>query len=569
MVYKLKSLIYKAISDIGGRPQAVAIEDFLHANNCTFHHSTSQEGNEENYFFKFQGGNFIASVNLKAAESNRLTITFPAIVSVPMKYLSHLCALCNHYNQSTYLHKVVYNYDKSEDEYTVDIVYPLQNTSENSLSGSMEFCFTLQKSFTDDLKEYIEKRGSDIDPENDDNGDSHEDWLTRNLAMRKIEEPALHFKPGDEKPLTLGTLLNALHGNSRIPLSMTVAAKGKAEEIADADKIIDYDISGALLSTNGETDETIWATDSAVIAVTMADTVDNHKSVTTVTLTRSGQCQGSFYYEVTACVAREPVSQRHSVEAISLMEEPKCIAFTAARDTDNALKRNQEFDYMWKDALDKAAAGKTSELNDDQKIIAHATDVDVAYCGYWGHKMMRAHRYLDAIQLFEPAFIKLKRRWGSLNERATSIFYNISHVTGLCYALAGLNEKAYYYLSIAAHAHVTSYTQALVELLQRMNDPRAISVTDDVLTDIGVKAEVDEGDMFDDNASMKKFVATLRWNRALTLLKLGYTNSAKTTFEVLLNSPQYHDRAIDKLAEIEQMKISNCTGEKGGQDGNP
>ncbi len=569
MVYKLKSLIYRAISEIGGRPQAVAIEDFLHANNCTFHHTTANDGKEENYFFKFQGGNFIARVNLRAVESNRLLITFPAIVSVRMKHLNHLRTLCNHYNLSTYLHKLVYNYDKREDEYTVDIVYALQDTSEESLFSSMEYCFTIQKSFTDDLKEFIDKRGSDTDPENENNGDSHEDWLARNLAMRKIEEPALNFKPGDEKALSLGTLLNAMHGNSRIPLSMTVTANGKAETVADADKIMKFDLSETLLSTDDETGETTWTTDSAVIVVTMADPVDNHKSVTTVTLTRSGQHQGGFYYEVTACVAREPVSQRHSVEATKLLPEPKCIGFTAARDTGNALKRNQEFDYMWKDAIDKTAADKTDELNDDQKVIARATDVDIAYCGYWGHKMMRAHRYLEAIQLLEPAFAKLKRQWGSLNERASSIYYNLSHLTGLCYALAGFNEKAYYYLSIASHAHVTGYTQVLVELLQRMNDPRAVSITDDVLTDMGVKAEVDEGDMFDDNASMKKFVDTLRWNRALTLFKLGYTNSAKNTFEVLLNSMQYHDRAIDKLAEIEQLKISNDSGEKSGNDNNP
>ncbi len=82
---------------------------------------------------------------------------------------------------------------------------------------------------------------------------------------------------------------------------------------------------------------------------------------------------------------------------------------------------------------------------------------------------------------------------------------------------------------------------------------------------MGVKAETDEGDLLDDNESAKKFASSLRWNRALTLLKLGYTNSAKATFEVLLNSPRYHDEAIGKLAEIEQMKICGSIAQDTGK----
>ncbi len=566
MVYKLKSLLYRAINGIGGKPQAITLEDFLHSHGCTLSHVDDKN---DRYYFKYQGGNFIATVGMDNSDNPLISIIYPAFASVPSKYVNHMRALCNHYNAATYLHKVIYRYDEESDEYNVDISYTLAEANDETIAGSMDFCFTIQKSFTDELKDYINKASDDIDPEDDDKHKSHEVWLAQELATHKIEDSRLGFKPGDEKPITLGKVLDALLDGSRwLAESMTVVAQGEAKTVDSHSDVMSQDLAEPLLKTDPETGETTWATDTAVYVVTMNDLLNdiNRRKVATVTVRSAGRAGGTFYYTVTASIAQEPISREHPVEAVKLTEEPKTISLTASHDTsDDALKRRQEFDYMWKDSLDKVAAGNTNELSEDQKVIYQVTDVDIAYCCYWAHKKIRAHCYLDAVELLEPAFAKLRQKWGQFNDKASAIYYQISHFLGFCYAQIGLNEKAYYYLSIAHHANVMGYTMVLVELLQRMNDPRAVSIADDVLESMGVKAETDEGDLLDDNESAKKFASSLRWNRALTLLKLGYTNSAKATFEVLLNSPRYHDEAIGKLAEIEQMKICGSIAQDTGK----
>lgn len=557
MVYRLKSLLYKSLNDLGGHPQAVTIEDFLHANNCTYHHNTSSDGKKEHYYFKYQGGNFIASVDLEETDNKHVLLIFPAFCSVGAKYVNHVRSMCNYFNNSTYIHKLVYNYDEEEDQYTVDITYGINEISQAALAGSLEYCFKIQKAFNDAINEYVDDHKNIEDPEDGDNGSNHELHLMREMAMRQIPDKGLDFKAGDEKASTVGTVLRALYGDRALPLTMTaVAAGGEAVTVTEMAKIMDYDLGASLLYIDGKTGE-LTSHRSVVIAVTMADVIDNRNSVTTITLVSSAADEGAFYYEVTATISQPPTSPSHPVEAKSLLGEPKSISFTAALyTTDDAKKRHHEFDYMWKDAQDKIAAGNRSELSSDQRVMADITDVDAAYCAYWGHKLLRQHRYLEAALVLEPGFAKLKRQWGKASDKVLNVFYNISFLTGVCYAQMGLNEKAYYYLGIANNAHLATYTRVMVELLQRLNDPRAISAADEVMDGMGIKAEVDEGDMLDDNEAMKKFVANLRWNRALTLLKLGYTKAAKTSFEVLLHSQQYHDAAIQKLAEIEQMKLT-------------
>ena len=100
-----------------------------------------------------------------------------------------------------------------------------------------------------------------------------------------------------------------------------------------------------------------------------------------------------------------------------------------------------------------------------------------------------------------------------------------------------------------------------------MKDPTCVAVTGEVLSGLNIKPDEDEGDMLDDNPQLKSFVDTMRWNRALTLVDIGYLDEAARVLNVLLAAPDFHDEAISKLAEVEQLKAAKASEAASGSEG--
>ena len=93
-------------------------EQFLKAYNCTY--TTEKEDSGTYIFFKFQGGNFIASF---LRSNDFVEITFPCIASAPVDKMNYVRSKCNDINNKNALFKVYYTIDHEENNIDISISF--------------------------------------------------------------------------------------------------------------------------------------------------------------------------------------------------------------------------------------------------------------------------------------------------------------------------------------------------------------------------------------------------------------------------------------------------------------
>lgn len=552
MLFTIKSWLYTLLNAFGAKPQAVPIEGILRENGCPF--TTSSDKNVKQYYFKYQGGNFVATVMANGSDQCNVLIAFRGFCSVGVDHVNAMRLLCNHMNNATVAHKIVYRFDEEDNTFSADAECFMTNPTSSDFSRALEYCFDIRRSFNEQLQEMLDRNKADSDEEMDAANDRREQYIACELEKKTTDGPELNFRPGDEKPLTMGTVLNALYGKRMAATGMTALSAGQMETV-DGAGVEQYDLSGMLLrpAKDGGLE---WKCDTAMAVVPMADLVDDSRQTATITLSREHEDQGTYYYRVTASAVQR-LSARHSAEAAKDDADAMCRTFIVARDTASAKQRLQEFEYMWKDARDKLAQGlPEAKFKPELWAVAQVMETDAAYCLYWGYKQMRNARYLESIAYLEPLYSKMVCDWAELGENAMNLLLDVAYRLGLCHAQLGQLRDAAYYLEMANRANRYRNTTLYVETLRRLKDPRCVTVTGEVLDGLNIKANEDEGDMLDDNQQLKDFVACMRWNRALTLIDISYLDEAARVLNVLQNSPAYHDEAIGKLAEIEALKAT-------------
>lgn len=561
MLYKIKSWLYIMLNALGAKPQAVPIEGILRQNGCQF--NVTSDKDVKRYYFRYQGGNFVATVLANGSDQCNALVVFPGFSSIGVDHVNAMRTLCNHMNSATVVHKIVYRFDEEDNTFAADVECFLTSPTSQEFLRALEYCFDIRRSFNEQLQEMVDRNKADNDEETAAANDSREHYIACELEKKAIDKPELNFRPGDEKPLTMGTVLSALYGKRMAATGMTAVSGGQLEKV-DAANVGQYDLSCMLLRP-AEGGGLEWKCDTAMAVVPMADLVDDSRQTATITLSREHDDQVTYYYRVTASAVPR-LGARHSAEAAGADEATMCKTFIVARDTAGAKQRLQEFDYMWKEARDKLAQGKPeAEFEPEQWAVARVMETDVAYCLYWGYKQMRNARYLESIAFLEPVYAKMVGDWAELGENAMNLLLDVAYRLGLCHAQIGQLRDAAYYLEMAHRANRYRNTTLYVETLRRLKSPKCVTVTGEVLDGLNIKANEDEGDMLDDNQQLKDFVACLRWNRALTLIDISYLDEATRVLNVLQNSPRYHDDAIAKLAEIEVLKAAKA-GTAGSKD---
>ena len=77
MLFTIKSWLYTLLNAFGAKPQAVPIEGILRENGCPF--TTSSDKNVKQYYFKYQGGNFVATVMANGSDQCNVLIAFKGV----------------------------------------------------------------------------------------------------------------------------------------------------------------------------------------------------------------------------------------------------------------------------------------------------------------------------------------------------------------------------------------------------------------------------------------------------------------------------------------------------------
>lgn len=537
-----------------GNEQLVSIEKSLKAffdrYNCNYEVEEVKDQSVIRYFFDFQGGHYVAFLH-KAISV--VEVIFPSIIDVPINRLSAVRSCCNRSNALSIYYKFLYSVDEETNQVDVNISSFVNVIDFEDFKALLEGFFEEQRDFI----EMLNNTSSEAEEADTDDIEQHMARNKRELFLMrqqefKSQDASLQWRPNDLEHLTLGQFFCAMQGKTGVQFKRLQVITSGLEVVEGHDDIAGIDLSSFLISGTGH--QAAFVRDQAVVVLHFTTPLvsEDEESVMTLNFRQAGRDESSLYYRITAFLEADAVSRRHSCGSAADEVFPGAVTVLVAFDFATDIKRQQEFDYMWKDAKIKINEGKSSELSEEQQLIFDVTDANVAYCLYWGRHFMGQKRYYQAILYLENAFNALRLSYFKLSKDVKKSFFKVCYYIGFCYCDLRLYEKAFYYLDIISDLGRIDFAMEFVNVLANSSDMRIFNVINHIMQDI--REHYDEEDELPEK--IKNFINFLRRRRAYAFINFGKLDEAEKEFKAMLDEPENCDYAIDELAFIQLQRDS-------------
>lgn len=522
-----------------------SLEQLLKDNHCEY--TIRQEENHSTIIsFEFQAAHFIASVR---QQDDCVEITYPTMATAPVSQLELVRAKCNERNYGNMLFKYTYTVDHEKGQVQVHMSFFNNRIDADQIIHELKAAFHFQRDWLRDYDEAVAlSRDNDtLDLESELYKHRREMFLLRHQELRhQLDGQVAHLATGT-KALPLWQMLETV---SPLPdsslLFMTVNTLGGQQRLEDEQSIRGYDLRRALV--DGEGTQAILARDYAVLDLHYRQGQDEQPRLLTLSLTAEGQDDHCLYTRVTITQVPRNASRMNSLSNEN--RQPRSVSLLIALDRSDDKQRQQEFDYMWSDALLKTRHGEQDSLNEDQYMLSQVHIADVAYNLYWGQQLFNGGRYYEAILHLENVFNSFRENFFEMKDNHKRVFMETAYKLGFCYNELGLNKQAFYYLDLMASDGNIRHTMELVNAMANSKDLRLFSYTEGVMEE--VKRNFNEDDELPEN--IKDFINFLRRHRGYAYIDFNQLDKAETIFTQMLDEEDNADYAIHELAYIKKLR---------------
>ena len=522
-----------------------SLEQLLKDNHCEY--TIRQEENHSTIIsFEFQAAHFIASVR---QQDDCVEITYPTMATAPVSQLELVRAKCNERNYGNMLFKYTYTVDHEKGQVQVHMSFFNNRIDADQIIHELKAAFHFQRDWLRDYDEAVAlSRDNDtLDLESELYKHRREMFLLRHQELRhQLDGQVAHLATGT-RALPLWQMLETV---SPLPdsslLFMTVNTLGGQQRLEDEQSIRGYDLRRALV--DGEGTQAILARDYAVLDLHYRQGQDEQPRLLTLSLTAEGQDDHCLYTRVTITQVPRNASRMNSLSNEN--RQPRSVSLLIALDRSDDQRRQQEFDYMWSDALLKTRHGEQDSLNEDQYMLSQVHIADVAYNLYWGQQLFNGGRYYEAILHLENVFNSFRENFFEMKDNHKRVFMETAYKLGFCYNELGLNKQAFYYLDLMASDGNIRHTMELVNAMANSKDLRLFSYTEGVMEE--VKRNFNEDDELPEN--IKDFINFLRRRRGYAYIDFNQLDKAETIFTQMLDEEDNADYAIHELAYIKKLR---------------
>ena len=498
----------------------------------------SDAGNNRVLDYVFQAGNFRLYVNESSPYAN---LTYPVFFSTPMENLNLIRSLCNQTNINTDQTKVIYTLNEEESEIDVHIVssvYLEEKNAQAVLVRNMTDAFQWHTAFVRKFESMLDeqKKAKTDDLEASNNEFNRELFLLRQQEMRR--QTSGEWRTNDTDCISLGQFLDkALSIIGITPVSLRLFAEDTTEVYTD--NALEFDLARAICPTDGPVRK------KAILSlVYTAEAQPGKEQWLTLQHNFEGDDRHTVWFRVACSSAPLGADRQHHGPQFTP------VSVLMAYDKVSVKQWTDEFNYMWQDAVDKAAKGDTDSLSEEQKLIWMVEEPKLAELLYRGHKFFVAGRYYEALLYLENAYWRIQNSYESLSSQNRDAFFEVGYMVGFCYSELHQYTRAHYYLEIIDHLHRVKYTQEYVNAMVNMGDFRALSMVEDLLKKMEERLQDDD----EPEGFLLSFVAFLRRRKAYLLVEHQRLEEAKTLLNAMLNDPACHDFAINELAYIQRME---------------
>jgi len=522
----------------------VDFEKFLKDYNLK--HEVTQEGNADVYNFEFQAGHFVASIR---KQDDCIEVTYPNIATLPMGQLDLVRAKCNERNNGNILFKYCYSIDHEDNTVSVHLSFFNNKVTSEVMTHQLSAAFHFQREWYKDFDEAvaIAKDNDTLDLESELYKHHREMFMLRRLELRhQLNGRAANIAAGIDS-LPLRQMLETI---SPLPQSsllfMTVNTVSSQQRIEDEQEIRNFDLRSALVEGKGK--QARLTRDYAVLDLHYKQGHDEKPRMLTIALTAEGEDDHSIYTRVTVTQVPRNASRMNSMSNES--HQPHSVSILIALDRTDEKQRQQEFNYMWTDALHKAKNGESDSMNEEQEMLSQVHVANVAYNLYWGQQLFQAERYYEAILHLENVFYSFRENFFEMKPQHKQVFMEAAYKLGFCYNELGLYKQAFYYLDLMASDGNIRHTMELVNSMANSKDLRLFSYTEGVMEE--VKRNFSEEEALPDN--IKDFINFLRRRRGYAYIDFNQLDKAEKIFTHMLNEEENADYAINELAYIKKLR---------------
>lgn len=524
---------------------------FLNDYNCKY--DIEQDANTTVYNFEFQAAKFVAAIR---KQDDCIEVTYPTMATAPIGQLDLVRTKCNEHNNSNILFKYSYSVNHEENQVSVHMSFFNNHVDAQNMVNQLGAAFHFQRDWYRDFDEAVSiARDSDtLDLESELYKHQREMFMLRRLELRhQLDSSAASIATGTQ-PLTLWQMLETV---SPLPqcllLFMTVNTVSGQQRIDNVDEIRNFDLRTALVEGKGK--QARLTRDYAVLDLHYKQGHDEQPRMSTIMLTAEGEDDKSLYTRVTVTHVPRNASRMHSLSNEG--RQPISVTLLIALDRNDDKKRQQEFDYMWSDAILKAKKGEQNSLTEDQEMLSQVHVADVAYNLYWGQQLFHVERYYEAILHLENVFNSFRENFYEMKADHKRVFMEVAYKLGFCYNELGQYKQAFYYLDLMASDGNIRHTMELVNAMANSKDLRLFSYTEGVMDE--VKRNFSEDDELPDN--IKDFVNFLRRRRGYAYIDFNQLDKAERIFTQMLQEEDNADYAINELAYIKRLRQ-----QRGGDD---
>ena len=516
--------------------------------------------------FQYQSGNF--TLYFPKEDSKAFRMLYPYAENEQLDYLDAIRTVCNEVNTISNFARALYSFDNEEKCVYVHllccipastIVYELQGT----LKEAFQECFDLHRILNDRLdsmkKEINETHFSDLEYTNKD-AEQQQFWVNQAEAKHDIAS----YTQNDDAPsisaedaCKLGTWLefiNILPSSYSIVRLLSDSDDGYHFSSTDAEAIKHYPITEPILHKIGLQQAPKAQTGSVRIFYKRKGEDEDKEHTLTLSLENAGQKNQIVFIRINYMLPERSTEMTGQFRKSNGFSQVSGGSFMIGIDWKDGKSKRTEFDFMWKDAQDKAREGKTDEWTPEQQIISSLTHADLGYDLYFGKKFCRQHRYYEAALHLSRAYNLLNERYSSLNQNSLGVFYEVSYLLGFCYIELQQLKTAYYYLQCLEGVNHSYYLEELINCLVALKDFRSEQVISYNLSRAHMQIQEFMNNDKEVPTVLVDFYNFLRRRDIYICIEKQYLDDAEKSCKQMLNEEDNKDFALNELNYIQRLR---------------
>jgi len=488
--------------------------------------------------YDYQNGHFRIRVE---PGTSYITLSYLFCYTTPSSNIEIARMVCNQCNLNTNNERLVYSVNEAKNEIDMHVLAGLLVNKDNVrdvLATSMRDIFSWQNAFArrfEDLTREAERMG-DKDPESTSVEIGREIFLLRQQEMTIAHNDQMRFNATDQ--LRLGQFLDKAMGITELLPHNLSLLSDNSKKIFDQQEILDVDLfnpRNSILSLWFETER--YPDEEQNMMIFVNDAGDD------------GQTE---YKRITACL--QPLPPKANQAFAFSHSAPQATSVLVARDRVSPNDKVNEFNYMWKEALQKMRQGEEETLTEEQRMICECLDTDTARSLYEGRKLFRAKRYYEALLHLENAFRRMQPRFDVMKTSEKDKFFETAYLIGFCYSDLRQYDRAMAYLDMIVGLHRINYTEEMVNCMVNSGDFRSLSTIDSLISQISNNEDDEEENP---QPHIQHFMGFLKRRKAYVLVDKMRFDEARKLLNTMLEDPENADFAINELAYIQKLEKNN------------